>query len=382
MSPQKQTDAALPVEFYKKIAIAFIILTTALFGVVLYLTLLRATIEIVPKKDTLSADLLMDLRTSPQHKDEVDAEIFEIILEKTGTFKATATSTEQAAPKEFNIEVLNMTNSAQTLIPKTRFMSPDGFLYRLKDRLTISAGKILTAMVVPDPGAPVPEIGTHLTLPGLPLNKQTVIYGKMLPLPEVKAGGKIITSISDTDISEAFSELEQTLIKEGQSRLQKQISKFDNPLYIWQNTVLEKRTNAVEGEARDTFDVSIRLKVVLVAQDKNGMLAKGDSLLGTLVPQDKVLLPLTEDNFKYAIVNYDVAAGAAMVKVSISGATVPSIENPLIQSARFVGLSKDEVINYLKDTNIAETVRVTTIPPWLKKLPNNPERIKVILKEN
>ena len=56
----KRNDVALPVEFYKKIAIAFIILTSVLFAMVLYLTLLRATIEIVPKKDTLSADLLMD----------------------------------------------------------------------------------------------------------------------------------------------------------------------------------------------------------------------------------------------------------------------------------------------------------------------------------
>jgi len=40
------------------------------------------------------------------------------------------------------------------------------------------------------------------------------------------------------------------------------------------------------------------------------------------------------------------------------------------------------VSNYLKDTNIAEVVRVRTIPPWLKKLPKNPERIKVILKDS
>ena len=378
----KRTDVALPVEFYKKIAIAFIVLTSVLFAVVLYLTLLRATIEIVPKKDTLSADLLMDLRISPTHKDEVEAEIFEIILEKTGTFKATATSTEKTAPKEFSIQVLNTTQTEQALIPKTRFMSPDGFLYRLKDRVTIPAGKIITAVVVPDPNAPVPEVGTRLTLPGLSLNKQNVIYGKMLALADLKDTGRVITTVSDTDIIEAFSELENNLIKEGQTKLQKQISKFDNPLYIWETIVLEKRTNAMEGEVGETFDVSLRIKIVLAALDKNGMFAKGDSLLGTLVPQDKVLLPLTDERFKYDIVNYNIANGEAMVKVSVSGATIPSIENPLVQSARFVGLSKDEVSNYLKDTNIAEIVRVRTIPPWLKKLPKNPERIKVILKEN
>lgn len=382
MTAQKKTDVALPVEFYKKVAIAFIILTSVLFAVVLYLTLLRATIEIVPKKDTLSADLLLDLRASPQHKDEVEAEIFEIILEKSGTFKATATSTEKVAPKAFNIQILNTTNSEQTLIQKTRFMSPDGFLYRLTDRLTVGAGKIVTATVLPDPNAPVPEAGTRLTLPGLPLNKQKVIYGKMLAIANLQDTGKVITTISDTDIIEAFSELEGSLTKEGQTKLQKQISKFDNPLNIFEITVLEKRTNAMEGEISDTFDVSIRLKVVLVALDKNMMFAKGDGLLGTLVPQDKVLLPLTDERFKYDIINYGIAAGTAMVKVSVSGATVPSIENPLVQSARFVGLSKEEVSNYLKDTNIAETVRVRTIPPWLQKLPNNPERIKVILKDN
>ena len=378
----KRTDVALPVEFYKKIAIAFIVLTSVLFAVVLYLTLLRATIEIVPKKDTLSAALLMDLRISPTHKDEVEAEIFEIILEKTGTFKATATSTEKTAPKEFSIQVLNTTQTEQALIPKTRFMSPDGFLYRLKDRVTIPAGKIITAVVVPDPNAPVPEVGTRLTLPGLSLNKQNVIYGKMLALADLKDTGRVITTVSDTDIIEAFSELENNLIKEGQTKLQKQISKFDNPLYIWETIMLEKRTNAMEGEVGETFDVSLRIKIVLAALDKNGMFAKGDSLLGTLVPQDKVLLPLTDERFKYDIVNYNIANGEAMVKVSVSGATIPSIENPLVQSARFVGLSKDEVSNYLKDTNIAEIVRVRTIPPWLKKLPKNPERIKVILKEN
>lgn len=379
---QKRPDLALPVEFYKKIAIAFIILTSVLFGVVLYLTLLRATIEIVPKKDTLSADLLMDLRANPQHKDEVVAEIFEIILEKSGTFQATATSTEKIAPQEFNIQILNTTQTEQTLIPKTRFMSPDGFLYRLKNRVTIPAGKIITAVVSPDPQAPVPEVDTRFTLPGLPLNKQKVIYGQMLPVTNLPETGKIITAISETDVAEAFKELENNLVKEGQNKLQKQISKFDNPLYIWKMTVLEKRANAMAGELSETFEVSVRLKVVLAALDKNVMLAKGDTLLGALVPQDKVLLPLTDERFKYDIVNYDMAAGSAMVKVSVSGATVPSIENPLIQSARFAGLNKDEVSNYLKDTNIAEIVRVRAIPPWLKKLPKNPERIKVILKDS
>ncbi len=382
MTPQKRAEPALPVEFYKKIAIIFIVLTTALFGAVLYMTVVSATIEIVPKKDTLSADLLVNLNTNPQHQDEVKAQVFELILEKSGTFQATATSTERVAPKEFSIQVLNTTRVEQALIAKTRFQSPDGFLYRLKDRINVPAGKIVTATVVPDPGAPIPDVGTHLILPGLPLNKQSVIYGKMLPVKDLGDIGQVITTVSDADLTGAFDGLQTDLVKEGQSKLQKQVSGFDPPLYVWQTTVLEKRTNGVSGEARDSFDASLRVKLVLAVLDKSVMLAKGDALLGTLVPQDKVLLPLTDDRFKYDIVNYDATAGTALLKVSVSGSTVPSMENPLVQSARFVGLSKDEVATYLKDTGVAETVRISTMPPWLTKLPNNPERIRVILKEN
>lgn len=375
-------EPALPVEFYKKISIVFVLLTTVLFGVVLYMTILRATIEITPKKDMLSADLLVDSRANPKHNEEVLAQIFEIILEKSGTFKATATSTEKSAPKQLDVMLYNDGKNFQILIPKTRLLSPDGFIYRIQDRLELAAGRQKTVTVVPDiAGSPAPLSDTKLTVPGLGPQYENIIYAKTLRAVGEDTG-KIITVINQADIENGFRELENDLTKDGQAKLKKQVTALDNSLYIWQSVILEKRTNGIEGEQKDSFDVSLRLKLVLVATSKAEMFQKGENLLLSLVPQDKTLLPVGEDRYKYDIVNYSVADGTALVKLSVSGSTVPRLENPLIQSARFAGLSKDEVAQYLKDTGIAEEVKISTIPPWLKKLPTNPERIKVILKEN
>ena len=195
----------------------------------------------------------------------------------------------------------------------------------------------------------------------------------------MKDSGQAITVIGEADITNSFRELEADLAKDAEEKLKKQVAGIDNPLYIWETVMLEKRTNALADEQKDSFDSSLRLKIVLVATAKAEILAKGENLLMTLAPQDKTLLPIGEDRYKYDVVNYNVTDGAALLKISVSGSTVPRLENPLIQSARFAGLTKDEAIQYLKDANISEEVKIRTMPPWLKKLPTNPERIKIIL---
>lgn len=375
-----RTEPALPVEFYKKISIVFIILTTILFGAVVYMTILRATIAIVPQKDVLSADLLVDMRATPKHNEEMKAQILETILEKTATFKATATSTEKMAAKQLNVTLYNDGKTLQALIPKTRLKSPNDHIYRIQSRVELPPGSRKIVVVVPDlPNSPPPEADTKLTVPGLGPTYENIIYAKAEPV-ELEDSGKMIMVIGQDDLLNSFHELEADLLKEGQEKLIKQTTKEDDVLAIWDTLVLEKRTNGLEGEAKESFETSLRLKVVLVATSKKEMLAKGENLLMSLVPQDKTLLPVGEDRYKYDIVSYNIDEGVALVKLSVSGSTVPRLDNPLVQSARFAGLKKDEVIQYLKDTNIAEEVKIRTIPPWLKKLPNNPERIKVELR--
>lgn len=77
-----------------------------------------------------------------------------------------------------DVVIYNEGRSSQPLVATTRFLSEDGVLFRLKDRVTIPPGGRVTARIEADePGATGDVPAGRWTIPGLPPATQQVVYG-------------------------------------------------------------------------------------------------------------------------------------------------------------------------------------------------------------
>lgn len=100
---------------------------------------------------------------------------FEVVsVEKTATQSVPAESTETVNdPARGSITISNGQTSAQTLIKNTRFQSPSGLIYRIRDSVTVPAGTqsapgTITATVYADAGGDQYNIApSAFTVPGL-----------------------------------------------------------------------------------------------------------------------------------------------------------------------------------------------------------------------
>ena len=158
---------------------------------------------------------------------------FEIIaVEKVGTRSVTAESTATVnVPSQGSITAYNEQSSSQKLIKNTRFETPEGLIFRIRDSIIIPAAKggtpgTVSATVYADEAGERYNIGpTSFTLPGLKNGAQfTRVYAKS---PSAMSGGFSGTrgTIGKTTEEAEHAALEAALRPELDLTLEAQVPK-------------------------------------------------------------------------------------------------------------------------------------------------------------
>lgn len=95
------------------------------------------------------------------------------------------------------IEVVNDSGSAQTLVASTRFLSEEGVLFRLAERVVVPPRGRVSATLAADAVGRAGDVGPgRFTIPGLPAASQRLIYGVSA---EPMRGGIITTAAPFTE---------------------------------------------------------------------------------------------------------------------------------------------------------------------------------------
>ena len=148
MTPRrKETNFApnQPVRFYKFIALTFLIITVVLFCVIIFMSSKEATITVTTKSDPI--DVSKYVVVGPGG--EWDGVVTTTLINETKAFSPTGTKEEPGIAKG-RVTLVNETGYDQPLVATTRLLTPDGILFRLKDRVLVPAGGEIKAEVYAD----------------------------------------------------------------------------------------------------------------------------------------------------------------------------------------------------------------------------------------
>lgn len=190
----------------------------AVFLIVAYVTLGffgGATVTVVQKSATLPLD-----QEFTAFKSAASGKLpYAVMIEKaSSTAEVAATGEKSVTTKaEGQIVVYNEQTSAQRLIKNTRFQSPSGKIYRIRDSITIPKGTLSGGTVKPgsfevtvyadEAGEAYNSPPVDFTVPGL---KNTAIYDKVYARSKGPlAGGAsgIVKTVSDQDLQRAGEDL-------------------------------------------------------------------------------------------------------------------------------------------------------------------------------
>lgn len=362
-----------PVRLYKFIALTFLLITIALFCLIVFMSSKEAVITITTKSDPIDANKYVVVGPRGEWSGVVTSTI--VMMEKD--FNPTGNREEPAVATGV-VTLLNESNENQPLVATTRLLTPEGILFRLKDRVLVPAGGTVEANVYADQPGAGGNIGPveKFTIPGLREDTQKVIYAKSVS--PMSGGVKVIGVLSEVDVKKSEEVMLATLEEQGKAFLSK--------LNISTNTVYKVIESKFENSATVGTEVAgFKLKgqatVLAVFFDNANVETEATTLLSKRLVDEAE--NLSEEGASHSIVldSYDLAKGTAVLQIFSNGKVKLDPGSKQLDKMVFYGKTKDEVRRYLLSLDHVQSVDISFKPAWMRTVPHVADHVQVIVKE-
>jgi hypothetical protein len=364
-----------PVRIYQIITAFFLIITVALLVLVVFMVSKHATITVIAKEDTKNTQVNLTVGSKTATEGVLPGSVTSTVFYFSKKYSPEGTKTvEGTAVGELTI--YNKSGAAITLIPKTRFITADGVLFRLKNRTSIPVDSEVVAEVYADkPGKDSDIAAADFILPGLPVDKQKAVYA--VSTKPMQGGSSQVGVISQDDVLKAKAQYKEDVINEF---LEKNSEKFaDQKVMV---VVADQKLESSEGLGKEAagFVLSGTSTLVLVKYQADDLShAVNQELNSQLDPSaDKVLSAKSEP--QVAISSYDLNAGTAVLGVTQSMVVTVDASLEKLAPQNFLGMNKKEIEGSVLSLDHVAGVEVRFSPGWMKSAPQSADKIKVLVK--
>ena len=369
------------------LALICVISLTAVF------VLPKAEVTVTPKKEMVSADL--EVQSSiEQAKLEADKQVIpsrevEEKVQDEREFMATGTARSSSGGGNRvtgSIAVYNEFSSAnETFVPKTRFMTEDGLVFRSVTSVRIpgytkSGGKVV-------PGRTVIEViadkegdeylvaeGQKLSVPGLQGGDR---YGKiyaMVEEPMEKPGAEGEKTVTAADIKKAREELQLSLEEKGKALL---MERSDGFKAHEQSVVLEGikfESSKAVGAGVETFTVKAEAVARGVVYNTKDLESVGEAYLVERARENTELAGALTAEVRAT--RYDKVRKSATMDVHVEKEGVKKLDSAELKK-NILGLSGEEARDKLKSLEDVSDAEINLWPFWVKNIPQAEDKLQI-----
>ena len=370
---------------YRKLSLFFIALTFLLLGSIFYFYFVSLTIEVTPKKERKSDKVSFVVSASEQSgssslgKESVEGVVEQIPIKEEGVFQATGA---EILGKEINGKAVihNNKNDKQILIATTRLMSPEGKVYRIKDRVEIEPNGEAEVEIYTDEPSEEMAIGpTRFTLPALWAGLQDKVYAESKE--SFVYNTQVKKYIQQIDIDKGLQNLKASMVDKVGRQFGDNYKGFDKVMFEIDKNSLETNVSAKAGDKVDEFNISLNAKVNIVAFKKADAERLAEEKFLSKADAEKKVLGLEKSETEYSLANTDFNAGQAVVEASFVGFLAAKKGDALVEKEKLVGLSEGQISDYLSGSDNFSEFKIRFSPSFMKKAPILVDRIKIIIKE-
>lgn len=378
MSPQlapnlRFDQKSLPSRLYRNIGWSFLIGTALLAGAVVAFsfgwTTILITPRIIPVTSTLKLKVVKDATNDPLSlagQVEVTSAKRERVFE-TGAQEIVGTRVEGT------IVVVNTTNVERVLIPTTRLLASDGKLYRLRERITITAKGETKALVYADEegGEYEREAGTKFSVPGLSPALQKVIWGE-------NREAWSLTKKTSRVVSEEELKTAQTALTDEITRdLNSTLATDPNTLRFVSITKTNIVHDAQAGARVSSFTTRAEVEAVIVTLPRDGVEQRVYAALEQAVPVGHGLIEMKPQGLSVQVTDVDASRGTASITVSGEGLAAIRADHGELDKKRLTNKNREEIEAILRGLAGIEKVNFRFSPPWMERTSINPSRIRI-----
>lgn len=378
---------------WPKFLLAFIILAFLVSGLVAYFVLPNTEIIIQPKTEPIDLELTVfaskDITLLEKSLNKMPLE--EVRVEKSKTKSFSASGRKQLNEKARGMVTIynEYSSSPQTLVATTRFRSPEGKIFRIEENVVVPGAEIVEGKIVPNslevevvadqPGSDYNIGPTNFTIPGF---KGTAKYaGFYAESKSSMTGGlaKEVKVVSVEDLEKSREALKKELKEEIQGILEEQIPEGLKLLAGGPQEEIIEISEIEEGLVADNFELEMKIVSRALAFKEEDLSNLINFNLSSQVGQDKVLLSENQE-IDYQETEIDWSAGQATLDLSIQGEAAYQIDTAQLKED-LAGQGEIEVRQYLSSQPAIEEAQVTFWPFWVKRIPQQEEKIKITISQ-
>jgi len=398
--------------------ITLVIVSVLLLLTITYIALPNATVILTAKSNQVEKFVNITLADSIRHRVELEGRPTNMIASYPVEVKISKRITHYANGKEFKgenasgtITVINTSNKDWSLIPRTRFQTSDGIVFRSQSFVSVpkahgdQPGALDVQVVADELDAYDQVVGekgnigpTRFFLPGLKASNQKKLYAES---KSQMTGGKtnVIKHILAEDIDAAKEKLERTLKGEAEIILKNEIDKQNREKKLgltllkgksaitFSNLTIDVPQN-LEGQKLDEFELFGEVQAKGLAYNENEFLNILKTELNAKKNPQKRLVRVNTDAISIKI--FDVEEDNKKVRVT---AGIKGVEEFDIQPGRengtrlidkikshVLGKKIDESEQFIQNLPEINKVEIDSWPFWAPTMPNVPENIKIVIK--
>ncbi len=375
---------------WSKFFTIFVVISLIMACLVGYLVLPTAEVNITPKTEIITFDLLV---VGSSDISEIDAILNKIPIQYVEVTKTKSREFATTGEEEINtrasgeITIYNEYSSDdQTLLDRTRFESSSGKTFRILQSITVPGAKIEEGKIIPSslkvevvadqPGDEYNIGPDDFIIPGFRGSpKFAGFYGKS---SDSMSNGYV--GMAKVILAEDLEKAENTLVDELKEEVRKSLEEqIPTDLKVVENGLKEEivdvSSDVKRGERADKFtlEVTTTMKALLFKEENLKNLVNLNLI--SMISSDKVPVNDTQKiSLQTPVIDWlkeEVSFSLNIEEKIACEIDIQSIKENL------VGQNEVEVRSYLADQSGIERARVSFWPFWVKKIPNQEKKIKV-----
>ena len=376
--------------FRKTTIVIGLIAAFAILLMVLVKVLPRAEITLVTKKSVwnFNESALLDKSASEINflKNIVPGQLFTQSRNLQLTFSA---SGKKRIEKKSSGEILIFnaySSDPQPLVAQTRFLAPDGKIFRLIDKVTVPGAKIvdgkivsssIAAGVVADQSGDSYNIGpvSRFTIPGL---KGSPKYESFYGQSEVAMGGGFIGEVgypTPEDIQKAETELRKKLEDSLVAAIVIQIPNEFKVLDNARSTTFSNPVLNTDIDAGGNFGIFGEASMSILAFKESDLLSMLSKKLKADLGSD---FEMVSFDLGYGLSKPDFKKGSITVSLKFSSIAARSVNIEELKS-KIANKSEEDLKAVVFALPGLESARIALWPFWVMKVPQNLDKITVII---
>ncbi|MGL5830930.1 MAG: hypothetical protein ACRCZE_02155 [Candidatus Altimarinota bacterium] len=413
---KEQKSSLVLVAPNKKALFSLVGVSVLIFGLISYIALPGATLSLTPKSNVIEVTTNVTLADYDRNQAELDTRPPKMIPSYRVSTNIEKVFSYQATGKEFQgknaqgkVLIKNTSSNDWPLIPRTRFQTADGLVFRIDRQIVVPGGSAANpgtfeVNVTADPldafDQPIGERGnlvegTKFFLPALSADNQTKIFAESVGSFD---GGETSATkfISADDTAAARAKMEVELRDAAEAELKAIIAQRNEE----QSTNLQLLTGNnlvdlgemditipqnIEGQKLESFDVKGTVTVSGIAYNQDELLTILNNELKVKKNPEKSLASVDENSITYKITENNTVAGKVTITPSIQGIEEFEISPKKENGERLIKKIKDQIVgkeiqearDFIQGLPEIEKVEISTWPAWAPTIPSVPDNIKI-----